>query len=358
MSLVGLTTLFRDHAPRGIKSALKIFIPTRFRPRWIRYYWAIRGLMRWRWSQLCALTMGIRFRRMSVQASRRVKSGTRPHTLPAALIVSVTSYPPRFGTLALTLHSLLRQSVQADRTILWLAHADIRLLPREVSDLQAAGLEIRATEDMRSYKKIIPALDAFPDAFICTADDDIYYWPTWLERLVEEQIVESTKTTEPVVTCYRAHEIELDSQGYFKSYNVWSQDVLKKENSKLLFPTGMGGVIYPPGILTHTASDREAAFTLCPHNDDIWLYWIGRRNGATYKTVGRSREFALWRGSQRESLFHINVELGGNDDQIRKLADRYGYPAGSGMAIPLRQATSNPVGSARTAQYQNPISVE
>lgn len=90
----------------------------------------------------------------SAQAFHRAQSGGRPHGLPATLILSLTSYPPRFGTLSLTLHSLLRQSVKADRTILWIAH--IPLLPKAVTVLQAAGLEIRATEDVRSYKKSSP----------------------------------------------------------------------------------------------------------------------------------------------------------------------------------------------------------
>jgi len=217
--------------------------------------------------------------------------------------------------------------MKAYRTILWIAHADMPLLPKDVTDHQAAGLEIRVTEDMKSYKKIIPALDAFPDAFICTADDDVYYWPTWLQQLVEALLAEGTRKAKPIVVCHRAHEITVDAQGRFQPYKQWPQDSFRREKSTLLFPTGMAGVLYPPGILTHTADDREAAFTLSAHNDDIWLYWIGRRNGATYKIVGREREFVPWRGSQVHSLQHSNVELGGNDDQIRKMAERYGYPA-------------------------------
>lgn len=329
MSTVGLNTRLRDPAFGVIKSTVKRLLPAGPRRALICRYLAFRGLARWRWSQLCATTMAMRFRRMSVQASGRFRSPGRPHRLPAPLIVSVTSYPPRFSTLSLTLHSLLRQSVQADRTILWIAHADMSLLPSDVTDLKVAGLEIRATEDIKSYKKVIPALDAFPQAFICTADDDIYYWPTWLERLVEEQLIETVKTKDRVVTCHRAHEIALDERGDIRPYEFWRQDVFQQATSILLFPTGMGGVLYPPGTLMHSATDREAAFTLCPNNDDIWLYWIGRRNGATYKTVGRSREFPLWRGSQHDSLFHVNVELKANDNQIRNLTERYGKPAAS-----------------------------
>jgi hypothetical protein len=225
----------------------------------------------------------------------------------------------------------LRQTVKADRTILWIAHGDIPLLPKNVTDLLAAGLEIRETDDIKSYKKIIPALQAFPDAFIVTADDELYYWPTWLEELVIE-----SNGIDRLITCHRAHEITFDEQGRMRPYSQWLIDVRKRGKSELLFPTGVGGVLYPPGI-----HDRVAAFTLSPHADDIWLYWIARRNGAIYKTVGYWREIVAWVGSQSAALDRNNLQ-GGNDDQIRKMTERYGCPAGNrakGPVLPRTVAT-------------------
>jgi hypothetical protein len=219
-------SLFKDQISRLLvafvkiakraKSLLKILILARFR---VPYYLAVSEFVHSRWAQ------------SYVERQWRRKSSGRPHGLPTALIVSLTSHPPRFGTLSLTLRSLLMQTVKADRTILWIAHGDIPLLPQDLTDLQAAGLEIRTADDMKSYMKIIPTLDAFPDAFICTADDDAYYWPTWLEELVNV-----TRVTERVVLCHRAHEITLDAQGYFRPYEQWLQDVFKEERSELLLP--------------------------------------------------------------------------------------------------------------------------
>ncbi len=243
------------------------------------------------------------------------------HQLPAQLVVSLTSYPPRFNTLDLTLHCLLRQTVKADHTILWLAHSDFSSLPKNILDLQSVGLEIRTTDDLKSYKKILPALDAFPDAFICTADDDIYYCASWLEELLG-----GVSIKDGVATCHRAHEIVFDEQGKFRPYNNWLYDTHFRGKSQNLFPTGGAGVLYPPGLLTHTTQDRMAIFSLCPHADDIWVYWMARRNGITYMTVGRRRDLISWRGSQNEALWRRNSLPNGNDEQIRKMAERYGYP--------------------------------
>ena len=257
----------------------------------------------------------------------RVLQRMHPHRLPGVLVVSLTSYPPRFGTLALTLRSLLCQTVRPDHLILWIAPADFALLPQGVRRLQARGLTIRLAEDIKSYKKIIPALDQFPDAFIVTADDDLFYWQSWLEELVT-----GAEPSAPVVACHRAHEIMTDAQGRYLPYRQWIQDTPTRGKSAALFPTGMGGILYPPGVLSHKPEDREASLSFCPEGDDIWLYWIGRRNGAVYKTVGRHRAMDPWPGSQEQAaLWHRNLLGEGNDRQIAKMGERYGYPSVIGL---------------------------
>jgi hypothetical protein len=266
----------------------------------MRPYWA-RLCIAWRW---CATSAG------------------RCHPLPGELVVSLTSYPPRFCTLALTLRSLLRQTVRADRIILWIAPADMPHLPNNVLDLKNSGLEIRATDDIQSYKKIIPALALFPDAFICTADDDIYYPASWLEQLMD-----GVSKDDRVVTCHRAHEITFDSQGRFEPYDQWSFDTPRRGKSSGFLPTSGAGALYPPGAFSPEVLNREALLALCPRADDIWLYWMGRMVGATYRTIGQRRDIINWAGSQNVSLYNHNVIEGGNDEQIRKVAERYGYPA-------------------------------
>lgn len=245
----------------------------------------------------------------------------RPHRLSAPVVVSLTSYPPRFPTLALTVKTLLRQSVKADRTVLWIAHDDMRLLPEEVLRLEKSGLDVRAVPDMRSYKKILPALGAFPEAYVCTADDDMYYWPTWLEEMVC-----ALEPGRMLVPCHRAHRIRRDLDGRLEPYNSWDVDVAFRGESSDLFPTGCMGVLYPPGALMHEDADVEAAMRICPDGDDIWLYWIGQKNGASYRTVGRKRRrMTTWSGSQEVSLWSSNGE-GGNDAQIEAMGSAYGYP--------------------------------
>lgn len=260
----------------------------------------------------------------------QVRPARTPHGLPHPVIVSLTSYPPRFNTLPLTLKSLLTQTVKADHTILWIAHDDLPLLPKSVTSLVSQGLEIRAADDTKSYKKILPALDAFPEAYICTADDDLYYWSTWLEELIGGIDLERKE----VVPCHNAHTVVANSDGSYRPFLNWEFDAKEQKPSPKLFPQGGCGVLYPPGILKHDRSDREAIPSICPTNDDLWLFWMGRRNGALYRRVSQ-RGIVQWLRSQHAALWHTNfvtpdghlVTDGGYDIPARQLAQRYGYPS-------------------------------
>ena len=90
----------------------------------------------------------------------QIPGSQRPHNLLGELIVSLTSYPRRFPILKFTIRSLLNQTVRPDRVILWLAEDDVTYLPSAVRRL--AGLEVRTCPDLRSFKKLIPALEQFP----------------------------------------------------------------------------------------------------------------------------------------------------------------------------------------------------
>jgi hypothetical protein len=246
------------------------------------------------------------------------------HGLSRTLVVSLTSYPPRFPTLALTLRCLLCQSVRPDRTVLWIAPEDQSELPREVLALRDYGLEIRTTRDIGPFTKIIPALQSFPEAVLVTADDDQYYWRTWLEELTSAW---SGSTHE--IVCHRANGIALDSDGRPRPYAEWPMGVTSRERSVAIMPTGVEGVLYPPGSLSPRVLDTDAFTELCPRADDVWLYWMARLAGSEFRLTGHGRRPCMWRNSQKVALNHDNVLRNGNDPQIAAMIDAFGWPPGS-----------------------------
>ena len=243
------------------------------------------------------------------------------HSLPGELVISLTSYRPRFPHLHLALLSLLDQSVRPDRLILWISHAEMDDLPKAVTSLVRLGLDIRATRELRSYKKLIPALEMFPQAFIATADDDVLYPRDWLEALCANQGHDGGR----VIGCHRAHRIPRPEGGRLRPYREWHWDVAdsaSRQPSVDLVPTGVGGILYPPRSLHPATTDDAAFLRLCPDADDLWFYWMARRAGSRHCRVGSGFRMLHLPGTIENGLF----ATGANDPQIANLSSEYGLP--------------------------------
>jgi hypothetical protein len=208
--------------------------------------------------------------------------------LAGELIVSLTSYPPRFPTLLLTLACLSDQSVRADRIVLWIAKSDIGELPEDLRrKVQHIGVEIRSCDDIGPYKKLVPALQAFPDAYIVTADDDLYYPSDWLETLINGFAGS--------VTCLWGYAIQ---DGEIN----WS--TLAKNGSEVL-PGSGAGVLFSPGSLHPMVGDRRF-LELCPTGDDLWYYWMAKLAGSSITKTGKFTPIQ-WVASQQDALWRINL---------------------------------------------------
>ena len=256
-------------------------------------------------------------------AQRATQGGawqTKSHGLSRRLIVSLTSFPDRFDTLMPTLQCLLFQTVRPDSVQLWIAYDDIASLPGNIVGLEALGLEIRPCADIRSYKKIIPALSEAPDSLIVTADDDVYYWSTWLEELVE-----AYRTTGNTVIAHRAHRIRLQSDGTPVSYINWERPVRQRMAGSLIFPTGVHGVLYDPKVLHPDVTREDLFMSLCPSADDVWLYWMHRRCGSKPHVLATGHRTIEWPESQAVRLQSNNLAGGGNDVAIAAMITKFGF---------------------------------
>lgn len=244
----------------------------------------------------------------------------KKHGLPQEVIVSLTSFPPRFPTLHLTLRTLLRQSVRPDRLVLWIAHHDLAHLPPSVRKLERRGVEIRACEDLRSFKKIIPALEVFPEALIVTADDDLYYDRHWLEDLLSE-----VRPHAHEVVCHRACRFPT-TERRMSTLREWVQGVADHEStlpSRDLFPSSGAGAVYSARVFHADVTDRQLFNKLTPMCDDTWTAWMIYRSGATVRTSGHPRKIRVWARTFRGSLY-VENQAGRMDDHIAAMAARYG----------------------------------
>ncbi len=189
------------------------------------------------------------------------------------IIVSLTTYPQRDMHVETVIYSLLMQSTLPDKIILWLSNEEypngMDDVAHSIKVLQKYGLEIRFCKNIKSYKKLIPTLQEYPNDIVVTADDDIYYPTYWLKLLYESYL----KYPE-YVHAHRAHVTTFCKDGSLQNYFDFKQKVRHCDTHASFrnFSTSGGGVLYPPRSLYKDIANEELFTKLCPTADDIWFW--------------------------------------------------------------------------------------
>lgn len=231
------------------------------------------------------------------------------------LIVSLASYPARINTVNKTIETLLTQTVKPDRLILWLADEQFPNkegdLPQNLLELRQFGLEIGWSEDLKSYKKLVPALQKFPEDIIVTADDDLYYQKDWLESLYSAYLKDSKN-----IYTRRACRV-VNKGNVFKNTPHYSNTHYEPDFSNQLM--GGAGTIYPPHSLHEDVFNTELIKTLVPTYDDIYFWAMAIINGTKIGLV-HNKDLNIYNveGTQDGALCKIN---GQND----RMSDREAF---------------------------------
>lgn len=237
-------------------------------------------------------------------------------------IISLTSYPARIHTVHETIKTLLRQSYKAEFVVLWLAEEQFpnkeNDLPKELRELQSRFFKILWCEDIRSYKKLIPALQKYPEHVIVTADDDAYYANNWLETLFE-----AYSKNPGMIHGHRGHRITLKNKQVIP-YSQWILEVKTSPPSYLNFLTGVGGILYPAGILYKDVLRQDLFIKFCSHTDDIWFWAMAVLNGIKINIVENSiSNVNLVPDTQEVALYHDNMLNGNNDVSLKNVFGHY-----------------------------------
>ena len=96
------------------------------------------------------------------------------------IIVSLTSFPGAISYAEQAIYSILNGTILPDKIVLYitLSRFEDNGIPQGLLKLSNENpiFEIRDyNPDIRSYQKLVPALNDFPNDVIVTIDDDIFY---------------------------------------------------------------------------------------------------------------------------------------------------------------------------------------
>ena len=241
------------------------------------------------------------------------------------LIISLTTYPDRIHTVWITIDSLMRQTIRSSHLILYLSEDEFpnhdKDLPQSLLRYKKYGLEIIWVKgNLRSHKKYLYAFKQFPDKYVVTVDDDLYYRSDMLANLWNLHLLNPG--------CVIANNAKIipssDKDSIFPQYQTWIPTLHPMKGNQII-AIGCGGILYPVKLFARSEYDNvELIKSLAFETDDLWLKVqeiladIPVSNGKYYCKP------PLIQGSQRTSLSKKNWQTGNvNDVNWSKLNQFY-----------------------------------
>lgn len=243
------------------------------------------------------------------------------------VIVSLTSFPAAIPYAIQAIRTILKGLLLPDKVVLYLDTQKFPdgVLPPELEELKAESpiFEVRFNPDeIRSYKKLIPALKDFPNDVIVTIDDDICY-PAELLR----DLIRLHKRLPDAIIAHRVRRIKLNAPYRKWRKYKWYDFIFKRHHfSHLAMQTGVGGVLYPPHSLDEKMLDSALFMALAPTTDDVW-FWAAAVSRGTYVVPlpgGKSRCVEVGKPVEF-SLKRINISSGNdrNREALEKILEKY-----------------------------------
>jgi len=242
---------------------------------------------------------------------------------PRKLIISLTTYPQRFDVVHITIETLLHQTLKPDMIILYLSKEELSdvKIPRHIEKLQDRGVTIKVVdENLKSYNKLVYAIEEYSDYNIVTVDDDILYPVDFLENLYHQHIKYPNE-----VIAYRCSWMSKKDDFELTPYLSWENANNVLAPSYDLFFTGVGGVLYPPNSLNKEVTNKKLFLKLAPSADDIWFKAMSLLNNKKVMQVTKTfKGFPIInQKSQESALWKINNGLNQNDIQLKNVFDYF-----------------------------------
>lgn len=235
---------------------------------------------------------------------------SRKRSVP--LVVSMTSYPARIEQVWIAIETLRRQTVRPEKIVLVLNTVEFpgKKIPQQVRRLSKKAVEVMwVSQNGFSYDKLLPVIEAFPQATIVTVDDDKYF-----PRHMLEALHESSLRYPGSIIGARGWVIKPRlSDNTYHYGEGWSRAVREQVGHNLLTPGG-NGCLYPPGSLHPAGMNAEDALRECPTADDIWFWAASRKQQTSTVCLGLPAHRPITLGKNSGALSDANAEL--NDQQF------------------------------------------
>lgn len=235
----------------------------------------------------------------------------------ADYVVSLTTYPARVGNVWRVIEMAANQRGIKEKyaICLYLIKSEFEGidLPAKIKELQARGLTVKFNEEnLKCHNKYFYAFKDYPEKTIITIDDDLQYNHHTISGLIKKN-----KEYPKCIIYNRGNRI-LNNE----PYNNWPFVENMTCPQQDVFPTGVGGVLYPPHCCNEFVTDMGVIKKTCLRADDLWLNFMSRLNHTKVVQSGlKSTYMVLPDTSQQTALWLVNNDVVqvGNDVQINEI---------------------------------------
>lgn len=235
----------------------------------------------------------------------------------ADYVVSLTTYPARVGNVWRVIEMAANQRGIKEKyaICLYLIKSEFEGidLPAKIKELQARGLTVKFNEEnLKCHNKYFYAFKDYPEKTVITIDDDLQYNHHTISGLIKKN-----KEYPKCIIYNRGNRILKN-----EPYNNWPfvENLTCPQHD--MFPTGVGGVLYPPHCCNRFVTDMEVIKKTCLRADDLWLNFMSRLNHTKVVQTGlKSTYMVLPDTSQQTALWLVNNDVVqvGNDVQINEI---------------------------------------
>lgn len=234
-------------------------------------------------------------------------------------VISLTSHPGRFSSLAVSLDQLINQHLIPKRIYLNIAESDIAKLPSEIKKMELGGvLKINACADLGPGKKLIPTLKFEDKLPIIVVDDDLIFETDLTMKLMVQHHL-SPKN----IIASRVHKIAYESDGSIAPYSKWVKNYsLSNGPSGDLFPTSGAGTLYKKEFFHNDVMNEISYKSLSFYTDDLWWYVQSKRNNVITKRLAGYSRLEFIDGTQEIGLWS-NGNQERNDPNLKSILAQY-----------------------------------
>ena len=123
------------------------------------------------------------------------------------------------------------------------------------------------------------------------------------------------------------HRMKFINKSKPEKYKKWIWNYENFDISPLNFPTGAGGVLYPPYCFNKEVFNENVFMDICKYADDVWFKAMSLLNNTLSQKIythnKSGEDYTPIANTQDTELANINVVKNMNDKQIKAVFDKY-----------------------------------